>query len=64
MKWVGNFGRFWYDFIVGDDWTIAVVVIVAIGLTSALVHRGWNAWFVLPLFVVGALAASSWRALR
>jgi len=64
MKWLGDFGRFWYDFVIGDDWTIAVAVIIAIGLTSALVHRGWNAWPVLPVFVVAALAASSWRALR
>jgi O-antigen ligase len=64
MKWIGNFGRFWYDFVVGDDWTIAVAVVVAVSLTAVLAHNGWNAWPVLPLCVAGALGASLWRALR
>jgi hypothetical protein len=25
------FARFWYDFFVGDDWTVAVGVVVAFG---------------------------------
>jgi hypothetical protein len=28
--------RFWYDFIVGDDWKIAAGVVVAVGFTVAL----------------------------
>jgi hypothetical protein len=64
MKWIGGLFRFWYDFVVGDDWTIAVAVIIAIALTAVLTHHGWNAWLLLPVFVVGALAASTWRALR
>jgi hypothetical protein len=64
VKWLGDFGRFWYDFVVGDDWTIAAVVVIAIAVTAALTHRGWNAWPVLPVFVVAALAASLRRALR
>ena len=64
MKWVGSFARFWYDFIVGDDWTIAVAVVLAVAFTTALSHHGWNAWPVLPACVFGALAASLWRALR
>lgn len=64
MKWLASFGRFWYDFIVGDDWTIAVEVILAVALTAAISRRGWNAWPILPVCVVVALAASLWRALR
>ena len=64
MKWLGRFGRFWYDFVVGDDWTIAVAVVVAVGLTAALAHQGWDPWPLLPACVVAALGASSWRALR
>ena len=50
MRWIAQFGRFWYDFIVGDDWTIAVAVVVAghARPRSSRTH-GWNAWPVLPL---------------
>jgi hypothetical protein len=64
MRWVGGFFRFWYDFVVGDDWTIAIAVVFAIALTALLTHHGRNAWLLLPAFVVGALSASVWRALR
>jgi len=64
MKHIAQFGRFWYDFIVGDDWTVAVAVIVAVGLT-ALVHRmGLPAWPVLPLVVVFGLFWSVERMRR
>jgi len=32
-SFVTGFGRFWYDFIIGDDWKIAVAVISALALT-------------------------------
>ena len=41
MKALKAFGMFWYDFIIGDDWKIAVAVIAALGITGgvmALVH--------------------------
>ena len=59
-----DLARFSYDFVVGDDWTIALAVLVAIALTAFLTHHGWNAWLLLPVFVAGALGASTWRALR
>jgi hypothetical protein len=31
MKFLKAFGQFWYDFIIGDDWKIAVAVVL--GLT-------------------------------
>jgi len=34
MRYVRAFGRFWWDFIVGDDWVVAA----AIGLVST----GWS----------------------
>jgi hypothetical protein len=30
MKFLKSFGQFWYDFIIGDDWKIAVAVILAL----------------------------------
>jgi hypothetical protein len=62
MKWISQFGRFWYDFIVGDDWTIAAAVVVVVALTAALAHAGYVAWPLLPAGVALVLSASVWRA--
>lgn len=39
MRFVGSFLRFWYDFLVGDDWRIAAGVTAAL-LAGALLVRG------------------------
>jgi hypothetical protein len=36
VRLLKSFGRFWYDFIIGDDWKIAAAVVVALGLTALL----------------------------
>ena len=64
MRWISQFGRFWYDFIVGDDWTIAAAVIVIVGITSAIAHAGYTAWPIMPVGVSATLAVSLRRALR
>jgi hypothetical protein len=64
MRWVFAFVRFWYDFIVGDDWVIAVGIVAAIALTTLIAHHGLEAWWVMPLAVIVLLAGSLWRALR
>jgi hypothetical protein len=64
VRYVASFARFWWDFIVGDDWTVAAGVAVALGLTSLLTHDGVNAWWLLPLAVAVLLAASLWRVTR
>jgi len=57
------FGRFWYDFVIGDDWTVAAGVTVALLLTYLLAHSGMTSvWFVLPAMVAFGLGASLWRA--
>ena len=35
MRFITSFVRFWYDFIVGDDWKIAVGVVIALALLLA-----------------------------
>jgi hypothetical protein len=32
MRFIKSFGRFWYDFIVGDDWKISVAVVLALAV--------------------------------
>ncbi|MGI8681306.1 MAG: hypothetical protein ACR2JO_04090 [Mycobacteriales bacterium] len=53
-----GFMWFWIDFIVGDDWVVAVVVGVALLATWALVHAGFPAWWLLPIAVVTVTAVS------
>jgi hypothetical protein len=57
-----RFGRFWWDFVVGDDWLSAAGVVVAIGATAALVAAGVAAWWLLPLAVVLVLYVTLRRA--
>ena len=59
-----GFVRFWYAFIVGDDWTVAAGVIAALAVTSMLGHRGVAAWWLLPVVVGLLLFASLRRAAR
>ncbi len=52
VSWVIGFGRFWYEFIVGDDWTIAATVLVALVVTAVLKSSGIVAWWLVPVLVV------------
>jgi hypothetical protein len=58
------FARFWWDFVVGDDWTVVAGLAVALGLTALLTHDDVNAWWLLPVAVASLLAASLWWASR
>jgi hypothetical protein len=58
------FGAFWYDFIIGDDWRIALAVIVALAATFGVSKTSIPAWWVLPAAVVLVLPWSLWRARR
>ncbi len=62
MKYLRSFGRFWWNFIVGDDWRVAAGVAVALALTTFLTHEGVNAWWLLPAAVAVVLALSLRRA--
>jgi hypothetical protein len=64
MKYIIGFFEFWYDFIVGDDWTVAAGVVVALALTALLAHNDIAAWWLLPIAVVLGLTASLWRVAR
>ncbi len=56
--------RFAYDFLVGDDWLVAVGIVSAIALTALIADRGVAAWWVMPLAVIALLVGSLRRALR
>jgi len=62
VRHIRSFGRFWWNFIVGDDWRVAVGVALALGLTAVLTHSGVNAWWLLPAAVALVLGMSVRRA--
>ena len=62
MRPLRAFGRFWWSFVIGDDWRAAAGVAIAIGATAALADGGVTAWWLLPLAVVVVLYASLRRA--
>ena len=64
MSRVRAFGRFWWDFVVGDDWRVALAVAIAIAATAALAHAGVDSWWLLPLAVLAVLYESLRRAAR
>lgn len=64
MTLLRNFVRFWYGFIVGDDWVIAAGVVIALIVTGLLAQRGLSAWWMMPVAVAVLLAVSIWRETR
>jgi hypothetical protein len=58
MSGIRRFGLFWYDFLVGDDWTAALAVVVALGATALLADGVLNPWWLMPLAVAAILAVS------
>ena len=62
MKQLKSFGAFWYDFIIGDDWHVAALIVAGLALTAILAHAaGVNAWYILPITALAALAWSLHR---
>lgn len=64
MKRIKAFAIFCYDFVVGDDWRLAVAVVIGLLITWLAVHASIPAWWVLPVCVAVALAVSLRRARR
>ena len=62
VRGIRGFLLFWYDFIVGDDWTVAASIAVALLLTGVLNRAGIVAWWILPLTVIVAVGFSLRRA--
>jgi hypothetical protein len=52
VRFLREFGKFWYDLIVGDDWKIAASVVIALALSALLLTRTGTSDHVVA--VVGA----------
>jgi hypothetical protein len=60
VKSIKAFGYFWYDFLIGDDLTGTLMVILALEATNLAFHSGANTWYVLPVVVTLALLRNLW----
>ena len=60
LRAVGAFFQFSYDFIVGDDWTVAALVVAALVITALMQRGNIVSWWVVPLIVIIA----TWNSLR
>jgi hypothetical protein len=57
MRYLRGFGRFWYDFIVGDDWKIAAGVCLMLALGAVLVAATSVPDTALTLLVLAGILA-------
>jgi hypothetical protein len=62
--WLKGFAKFWYDFFVGDDWTVAVGVVLALAVTYLVSRTTLPAWWITPAAVLILLAVSVGRKSR
>lgn len=62
MNAVLSFFRFWYDFIIGDDWIVAAAIAVTLALL-VIVNQP-TLWWPLPIVVIAVLGLSLWRATK
>jgi hypothetical protein len=61
VSFLRSFALFWWNFIVGDDWRVALGLAGGLALTWLLEHYDEPAWWLLPLVVAGLLVGSVWR---
>jgi len=72
MRFVAGFARFWWDFIVGDDWRIAagVLAVLAIGALLVSSARASDPLVVtltavgIMLVAIGSIVTAALRARR
>jgi uncharacterized membrane protein YfcA len=56
--------RFLYFFVVGDDWTVAVALLLALAATGVLVAQRIPAWWLVPLVAIVMTGVSLRRSAR
>jgi hypothetical protein len=62
MKRLASFGRFWWDFVVGDDWLAAAGVVAVVAATAAVAAANVAAWWLTPIGAALVLGVSLRRA--
>jgi hypothetical protein len=61
MKYISQFLLFWRRFLIGDDWALAAAVLWGLALVQSFSYYLINAYIMLPLVVVIAVA---WSVLK
>jgi hypothetical protein len=56
--------RFLYGFVVGDDWTVALVIVIALDATGLLVAGHISAWWLVPFVAIFMTGVSLQRTAR
>jgi hypothetical protein len=64
MSRIAGLARFLYEFVVGDDITIALGVVAALAVTAAFPDVGGGAFWIVPAAVVALLTVSVLRVAR
>jgi len=67
LRWLGAFGRFWWDFLIGDTPELFVGVVGVLAVLAVLCLRPGlrtTAALLAPVLVAGVLTASVRRAAR
>lgn len=62
MRYIASFFRFWYDFLIGDDWRIAAAVVVTLLLAAAVAH--WLSARAAAIVIVAGVLITAGDALR
>lgn len=63
-KWVRAFGRFWWDFLVGDTPELFLGVLIVLGVAFACRSNRVLAVVLVPLVTIIVLLASTIRGRR
>ena len=53
-----------WEFVVGDDWRVALGVVVTLGVTALVAAAGIPAWWIAPIAILLILHRSVRRAAR
>ena len=64
MNRLRQFFRFLWDFVIGDDWRIALAVTVTLVGSLVLANNGVTIWWLLPVVVAAMLSLSVWGLAR
>ena len=62
MRRLRVFGRFWWDFVIGDDWRLAMGGGLALALTALVARTSIAAWWIAPAIVITLLVVTLVRA--
>jgi hypothetical protein len=57
MRFLRAFGRFWWDFIVGDEWRIAAGVVAVLAIGALATSRAWASESAIVVGVAIGIAA-------